>query len=267
MKHHIVLVFILAIAGTALWRTARADGPAIHHLKISGYEDAVVPAPTPQDVAMLQGLAGSGNRVAQYMLGWAYENGEGTTKDTALAAQWYRKAADQDAPWAEVALSIMYEFGKIGMHFDPAWGAMVPDTKQACAFADRAAAHAGYGRGAAMRGGLYTNGCDGSPHDAVMAAAMYTKAVLGGYYPAADTLGLFYEGLGYDVSKTDPLLRGGTGVRQNFDEAIWWYSVGAQHGIAESSQHLSELCQRQLKVPGSITEDSVKICRSVAGGK
>jgi uncharacterized protein len=267
VKQHRVLVFILAIAGTALWGTVSADSLAIPHLKISGYEDAVVPAPSPQDVALLQRIAASGNPVAQYMLGWAYEKGTGTTKDTALAAKWYRKAADQDAPWAQVALSKMYEPGEIGMHFDPVWGAMKPDTKQACTFADKAAAHVGYGRGAATRGGFYLNGCPGSARDEVMAAAMYTKAVLGGYYPAADALGQFYEGPGYDVSATDPLLQGGTGVRQNLDEAIWWYSVGAQHGIGESRRHLSKLCQQQLEVPGSITQESVKICRRVTDGR
>ena len=39
--------------------------------------------------------ADQGNAIAQYNLGWMYENGRGVVQDDAEAMQWYRKAADQ----------------------------------------------------------------------------------------------------------------------------------------------------------------------------
>jgi hypothetical protein len=40
-------------------------------------------------------VADQGHVLAQHILGFMYDNGQGVAKDAAQAAQWYRKAAEQ----------------------------------------------------------------------------------------------------------------------------------------------------------------------------
>ncbi len=51
-------------------------------------------------------------RKAQYNLGLAYENGQGVAQDSAQAAQWFRKAAEQAVPQAQFNLGMMYRGGR-----------------------------------------------------------------------------------------------------------------------------------------------------------
>ena len=56
--------------------------------------------------------AEQGNVDAQFDLGFMYENGDGVPKDSAQAAQWYRKAAEQGLSGAQNSLGVMYAIGK-----------------------------------------------------------------------------------------------------------------------------------------------------------
>lgn len=62
-----------------------------------------------QDFADFKVKANSGDRLAQYMVGYRYENGDGVEQDYALAAQWYQKAADQGYAAAQYSLGLLYE--------------------------------------------------------------------------------------------------------------------------------------------------------------
>ena len=55
--------------------------------------------------------AKGGDAEAQYYVGQIFERGLGSTPDPASAAEWYRKAADQDYAPAQVALGYLYELG------------------------------------------------------------------------------------------------------------------------------------------------------------
>jgi TPR repeat protein len=288
MRRYIVLVVfgvILAITaarlwlgGIAPWQTVRADSPpSISHLKISGYDDDVVPTPTAQDIATLQQAARAGNPKAQYILGWAYQHGSGVVQDNKQAVKWYQAAVAQDAPWAEVALETMYESGNVNPSVQNslgAWEVSAEDRGQACALLDKAIQHPGYALAEADMAGRYLNGADHpirwpngcvSPaRDPILAIAWTTKAVKDGYWPLADSLGGFYEG-GENLP-TDSLFGEAEGVHRNFDEAIWWYQIAAQHGDTEGKQHLADLCQRKLQVPGSLTQGSVENCQSATQG-
>ncbi|HEY3738683.1 MAG TPA: tetratricopeptide repeat protein [Bryobacteraceae bacterium] len=57
--------------------------------------------------------AQQGDASAQFELGKHYEAGRiGLPKDLAQATHWYREAAKQGEPYAEISLGIIYEFGK-----------------------------------------------------------------------------------------------------------------------------------------------------------
>ncbi|MEW6690884.1 MAG: tetratricopeptide repeat protein [Pseudomonadota bacterium] len=58
-----------------------------------------------------QPLAGGGHRDAQFNLGLLYENGLGVQRDAARAAQWYRRAAEQNDAVAAAYLAEMYAKG------------------------------------------------------------------------------------------------------------------------------------------------------------
>ena len=55
--------------------------------------------------------AKSGDAEAQYFVGQIFEKGLGTTPDHGAAAEWYRKAAEQDYGPAQIGLGYLYEEG------------------------------------------------------------------------------------------------------------------------------------------------------------
>ena len=56
-------------------------------------------------------LAEQGNALAQYNLGFMYDNGYGVPQDYVEAVKWYRLAAEQGHARAQTNLGIMYENG------------------------------------------------------------------------------------------------------------------------------------------------------------
>jgi hypothetical protein len=59
-------------------------------------------------------LAADGDKQAQTYVGQIYEKGLGRPADFARAAEWYKKAADQNFAPAQTALAVLYERGNIG---------------------------------------------------------------------------------------------------------------------------------------------------------
>jgi curli biogenesis system outer membrane secretion channel CsgG len=64
-------------------------------------------------------LASQGDKKAQMYVGQIYEKGMGRAADYASAAEWYKKAADQNYPAAQTALAVLHERGVIGGKPDP----------------------------------------------------------------------------------------------------------------------------------------------------
>ena len=60
---------------------------------------------------LLQPLGDSGDRHAQYTLGWMYHNGYGLAIDDAKSLAWWRKAAEQDLADASFALGMLFSQG------------------------------------------------------------------------------------------------------------------------------------------------------------
>ena len=64
--------------------------------------------------------AAAGNiPIAQYYLAYAYENGTGTEIDSALAREYYEKAANRRYPDAVLAMARVYEYGTLNSVKDP----------------------------------------------------------------------------------------------------------------------------------------------------
>ncbi len=66
---------------------------------------------SPAEISDLQKRADSGEAVAEYALGRAYESGDGVPKRVDLAATWYRKAAEQGDAKAQNSLGVLYWSG------------------------------------------------------------------------------------------------------------------------------------------------------------
>ncbi|MCM1044218.1 MAG: sel1 repeat family protein [Candidatus Gastranaerophilales bacterium] len=59
----------------------------------------------------MKSYAEQGYAEAQYYLGLMYDDGKGVERDSAQAAEWYRKAAEQGIAAAQSNLGTMYETG------------------------------------------------------------------------------------------------------------------------------------------------------------
>jgi Caspase domain/Sel1 repeat len=64
-------------------------------------------------------LAADGDKQAQTYVGQIYEKGLGRPADFVKAAEWYKKAADQDFPPAQTALAMLYERGIVNGKAEP----------------------------------------------------------------------------------------------------------------------------------------------------
>ncbi|MGA3263770.1 MAG: tetratricopeptide repeat protein [Terracidiphilus sp.] len=69
-------------------------------------------APSTESIATLIEQAASGDAVAQYYLGKAYETGKGVSQDYTQDAIWFRKAAEQGLPDAQGELGGNYALGQ-----------------------------------------------------------------------------------------------------------------------------------------------------------
>lgn len=67
---------------------------------------------------IFSGYAGSGKPEGQYGMGLLHQKGWGARRDLSVAAQWYRRAATQNYPPAQLALAILLETGAPGIPKD-----------------------------------------------------------------------------------------------------------------------------------------------------
>ena len=139
-----------------------------------------------------------GNARCQVVLGNAYRNGTGVTRDPVEASHWYRKAAEQGSEVGQYELGALYDAG-LG----------VPkDATQAVAWY-RKAADQGLARAQNRVGQAYENGTAG-PANLVLASDWYRKAADQGHAGAQSNLGRLYlqgRGVFKDTAKAAELLQ------------------------------------------------------------
>jgi TPR repeat protein len=151
--------------------------------------------------------AEQGYSTAQYNLADFYLWGVGVAKDDAQAAAWYHKAADQGEAAAQYQLGLLYYFGR-GLGKD---------------FAEAArwywkAADQGYHVAENELGYLYTRG-EGVPRDFNQSIGLFRRAVQGGQPLAVYNLALSYDQ--------------GWGVARNPVAALIWYDIAARWSDAD----------------------------------
>lgn len=97
-------MFLLALLGLASsWADGRMLDDALRAVEDGRYEQAV---------ENLQPYATRGNRLAQFALGYLYEQGYGVEKDLVEAASWYHRAAMQGLAQAQFNIGNAYKHGR-----------------------------------------------------------------------------------------------------------------------------------------------------------
>jgi TPR repeat protein len=233
-----------------LWQNAAALGhaPAEHELGVLYQEGTAVAADPVKALQFLDRAAAKGYARAQSRLGHLYEQGG---RDLAAAADWYRKAADQDDERGLCNLAVLLLQGR-GVAKDPA---------QAVALLTRAAeqgsAFAKYRLAAAYQEG------EGVPQDYARCVHWYAQAAADGHGPSINNLADKYEnGLGvpqdlakafelYSVAAEKDILAAwyslgcmyleGRGVPQDRGKARAWLEKAAEYGFLDSVERLLAL--------------------------
>ncbi|KAF0803270.1 putative TPR repeat protein [Alcanivorax xiamenensis] len=155
-----------------------------------------------------------GEPKAQFALGMMFERGRGVRKDMEEAHKWYRLAAENNFPDAQIRLAQLYMVGALdgGAQEGKKWYA-------------RAAA-GGSALAQFMLGLLYLEG-RGVESDEKQAAHWFELAANQGYAPAQNNLGSFYQA--------------GQGVEQNFTRAFELFQDAARQGDARAQNNLGSL--------------------------
>jgi TPR repeat protein len=161
-------------------------------------------------------LAHGGDARAQFNLAGLYYNGVDVAgPDYGRAAEWYRRAAEQDHDGAQFNLGLMHQTGR-GVAADPA---------RAAEWYARAAAR-GHARAQYHLAALYQKGLGGTP-DLVEAARWYARAAEQGYVAAQVQLALMYDD--------------GHGVARDLVQAYKWYTLAAERLSGPQRQDVTTL--------------------------
>lgn len=224
----------------------------------NGIADAPLPRDFSESVRGLRRAADGGDATAEFLLGHAYETGQGVPKDMTETARWYglaaqsrsadeanggsspapanfgqafdryRQAAEQGDMGAELYLGLAYDLGQD-----------VPRNSTTAARWYRKAAAQGSYSSASNLGVLYYNG-DGLPKDSVEAAVWFRNAAARGSASAQYSLGRLY------------FL--GDGVPRNAAEAAGWLEKAADRGNAQAQVLLSLMYATGQGVAGSAAQ-------------
>jgi TPR repeat protein len=116
-----------------------------------------------QDIATLRKQAKDGNAEAQYVLAQDNLTGTGVPRNSKEGIDWLRKAADQDHPAAQLALSHFYLTGEQNVAKDPKQGLQWLQKS-----ADHGYAAAEYTLGLLYRDGNGETGIPRKPHEAAV---------------------------------------------------------------------------------------------------
>jgi eukaryotic-like serine/threonine-protein kinase len=197
-------------------------------------------------------LAASGDKDAQFAVGYFYDRGLGIEKSDEQAVVWYRKAAEQGHRSAQFTLATMYEYGSGVQQSDQEafnW------YKKAADQDDAEAQNA--------LGVFYAKG-QGTPKDNTAAVMWYEKAAKQGFAKALKNLGDMYAtGRGVEKSEREALKlyyqaaeqklaaaefnvgyyheMGKGGVKRNCKTAAEWYRRAVEHGSGPAQDQLDNL--------------------------
>lgn len=170
-----------------------------------------------------------GDRTAEFEFAECLYIGRGVTQDLSMAAEWYRRSADQGYAPAQYQLSEAYRFGR----------GVPKDALQAFQWMERAAKQGDINSQAALAS-IYATG-DGVPKDAQKSALWTRKTAEQGDPGGQKLLGLMYEN--------------GAGVPKDLDQARYWYSRAATQRVdqreASSAQEYLDSLNHRLATSGS----------------
>jgi TPR repeat protein len=205
---------------------------------------------------MLAGpLAESGDRDAQFGLGWLYDRGLGVGRDEEKAAVWYQKAAEKGHLLAQLNLGSMYEYGAgvpqnneqafkwykqaaeqddpdaqnhVGVAYARGQGVERDDTA-AVLWYEKAARH-GFAKAQKNLGDMYATN-RGVQRDDREALRLYYQAAEQKHPDAEFNVGYWHEaGMG--------------GLRRDAEAAAQWYARAAEHGSTQAQAALDRLRSR-----------------------
>jgi len=198
-----------------------------------------------EDLPPLLEKAGAGDAESQVLVGLAFQRGQGAAKDTARAAGWFQRAAEQGHPAAQTGLGLLYLSGD-GVAKDPAL-AISWLRKAAELQYSSAEGHLGWayctGNGveknpkAAMQW-LRRGAEQGNPFVENKLGVAYSKGECGVAKNDATALGWFRKAA--EQGDVDGLRNVGDsyqlghGVARDQSEAMRWYEKAAEGGDAKS---------------------------------
>jgi hypothetical protein len=193
-------------------------------------------APNAQSIDALRAQADKGDAQAQATLGFYFEYGIFVPKDCSQALFWYRKAAEQGWPGAQMRLGAQYQGGsRTG---GPIEACVSKDLAEGAAWY-RKAAEQGYAKAQCDLGWLYETGA-GVPKDYRLAAFWYRKAAEQGDADSQFNLGLLYYN--------------GQGVPQDYVQSATWVRNAAEQGDVGAQTLLALLYTHGQGVPQDYAE-------------
>lgn len=242
----------LVTSGSTPWMGENREAVSQLRLAAEGDRDSSLPVDTAESARGLREKAEANDAVAQFLLGHAYEVGQGVPKDMSETARWYalaaetrpsgaapqqpvkdfaqafeayRKLAEEGDAKAELYLGVAYDLGQD-----------VPRNVATAARWYRKAAAQGSGSAAGNLGVIYFNG-DGVPKDDVEAAEWFRAGANRGSASAEYCLGRLYYA--------------GDGVKRDEAQAAAWLQRAAVQGNAPAQKLLSLMYATAQGVGGS----------------
>jgi localization factor PodJL len=184
---------------------------------VDGMAVSAIPVQQPS-VASLTSLANAGNVAAQFELASRLADGREAKRDPALAATWFRKAADKNHAPSQYRLGALYEKG-LGV------------TKSATEAAQwyRKAASNGNVRAMHNLAVLIADGIDGKP-DYGQAAAWFRNAAEHGVRDSQYNLAILFAR--------------GLGVEQDMTKSYLWFALAATQGDVDAAKKRDEIAAR-----------------------
>jgi len=185
-------------------------------------------------------FSADGRPASQFFLATMYYEGKGVPRDRKIAADWFRKAAEQGDVNAQYRLGVMYLKGD----------GVPQDKKEASSWLRKAAGQrdaktkAGY-----LLGAMHDYG-EGVPRDSREAAQWYRKAAEQGDSDSQYALGVMYFN--------------GTGVERDKKEAVKWFRAAAAQGNTKARQALDLSVHGDNFLPEAV-DGSLKVAQGSIG--
>jgi hypothetical protein len=168
--------------------------------------------------------ANQGDALAQYNLGFMYEDGHGVTKNAWKAIYWYAQAAEQNDISAQLNLAWFYFSG---------FEEKIPRDEKKAVYWYTRAAQQGSQRAQYMLGWMYHEGTGTLLPNYEKAVHWYTRAAKQGDPRAQIALGLLY----YEGEK----------VPADFEKAILFLSMAKANGVEEAAE-LKKLAEQKRDI-------------------